>query len=566
MSRAPGRAAPAIRGAGAALGLYLLASVAMFGLPVLDDPAREIVSVGTSPDPGAYVWALEWWPHAISQGLNPFRTDLLFVPDGANLAKAAFVPGAALALWPVTELFGPVVSYNVAMVLSPALSAFTAFLLCRHVTGAFWPSLAGGWLFGWSAYLLGHLVGHLNLVAVFLVPVVALLVLMRLDGDLRPRAFTLLLAGALTGQLLLSTEVLLTLTLFGAAALAAAWWLAPSARRAGIVRALGPIAAAYALMALVTAPYLYYALKGGGPEVDLERARRFSNDLLAFAFPTEYQRLGRRHFHELSTRFTAGAVEGGAYLGAPLLAMVAAFALSAWHRRSTRLLLLVAGITALLSLGSRLHVAGASTMPMPWAAFDGLPLLGGALPARFVMYTALAVSVMAALWLASPAPRPAWRIGLALAAVAFLFPNLSGDYWRGRPHVPAFFADGLHARHLDRDDVVALLPLGIGGNSMLWHAEAGFGFRLAGGYVGDEFPASYREDPLYGTLAFFGPTPDMVANARRFLDDHEVDAVVLAEGHAGPWPAILGRLGLTPQRVGGVLLYRVDQAGARAPP
>jgi hypothetical protein len=546
-----------VKTAGSAFAFYLLASLLMFGLPVLDHPDREVISIGTSTDPGAFVWALRWWPHAITHGLNPFETDLLFVPDGYDVAQAALVPGAALALWPVTAAFGPVVSYNLAMLLAPALAAFFAFLLCRRATGAFWPSLLGGWLFGWSAYVLGQLTGHLNLVLVFLVPAVVLLVWRRLDEEIGPRAFVAWLAAALAGQFLLSTEVFSTLTLFGALTLAAAWWLAPRARRESIVRTAPLVLASYAIAAIVLSPYVYYALKGGGPLVDLARSRKYSNDLLAFGFPTELERVGRRYFNALSLRFGAGYVEGGAYLGLPLLLIVGSFALTTWRRWTTKLLLGVAAVAAVLSLGARLQVAGEQTIPLPWAAADQLRVIGGALPSRFVLLATLAVSVMAALWLAAPSPRRGWRWALAGLAVVCLFPNLGGDYWHGRPGVPAFFSTSLHERYLDRDDVALVLPAGIGGNSMLWHARADLDFRLAGGYVGEQFPASYKDDPLYPTLAHFGRTPDMEANARRFLRAHDVDAVVLDERLTGPWPGIIAALGVHPVRAGGVLLYRV---------
>ena len=546
------------RPAAAALGLYLLGSLLLFGLPVVDHPGSELISVGSSTDPGAYIWALRWVPHAISHGLNPFHTDLLFVPDGTNLAQSgALVPGLGLVLWPVTAAFGPVVAYNLAMLLAPALAAFFCFLLCRRATGAFWPSLLGGWLFGFSAYMLGQLVGHLNLVLVFPVPAAVLLVWKRLDGDIGPRAFVALAALVLVAQFTFSTEVFATLTLFGAFALAAAWWLAPGDRRRAIAGTLPLIALAFALALVLVGPYLYYALRDGGPLVDVARARKYSSDLLAFAFPTEYERLGRRHFFELSTRYQAGPVEGGAYLGLPLLLVVASFAITTWRRWTTRLLAVVAAVAALLSLGARLQVAGSETIPLPWALADQLPGLAGALPARFVLYTTLAVSVMAALWLVAPSPRPLTRWAVALAAVAFLFPNLAGRYWHGRPDVPAFFTSAEHRRHLRSQDVALVLPLGIGGNSMLWHARADFDFRLAGGYVGEDFPESYKQDPLYPSLAFFAEQPNMVAMTRRFLREHDVDAVVLAERHTGPWPRVLGELGLRPARAGGALVYRV---------
>ena len=70
----------------------------------------------------------------------------------------------------------------------PALAAWTAFLLCRRLTeGAFWPSLAGGYLFGFSSYLMAAELTHVHTAAVFLVPVAALLVVRFVQGDLTRR-------------------------------------------------------------------------------------------------------------------------------------------------------------------------------------------------------------------------------------------------------------------------------------------------------------------------------------------------------------------------------------------
>jgi hypothetical protein len=51
--------------------------------------------------------------------------------------------------------------------------------------------------------------------------------------------------------------------------------------------------------------------------------------------------------------------------------------------------------------------------------------------------------------------------------------------------------------------------------------------------------------------------PNMTVHARRFLAEHRVDAVVLDQRLTGPWPGIMAALGVRPQLVGGVLLYRV---------
>jgi len=55
-------------------------------------------------------------------------------------------------------------------------------LLLRHLTRRVWSSLVGGYLFGFSSYMLGQELGHLHATSVFLVPLVALVVLRYVDG------------------------------------------------------------------------------------------------------------------------------------------------------------------------------------------------------------------------------------------------------------------------------------------------------------------------------------------------------------------------------------------------
>jgi len=73
---------------------------------------------------------------------------VVFAPAGYNLAWATGIPGPSLLAYPITRWFGPVVAYNVLWLLAPASAAGAAFLLCRHITGRFWPALLGGYVFG----------------------------------------------------------------------------------------------------------------------------------------------------------------------------------------------------------------------------------------------------------------------------------------------------------------------------------------------------------------------------------------------------------------------------------
>ena len=181
----------------------------------------------------------------------------------------------------------------------------------------------------------------------------------------------------------------------------------------------------------------------------------------------------------------------------------------------------------LLSLGGRLHVAGVRTVPLPWAAFDGFPVAGLALPVRFILAAALAAAILCALWLADSVRRSAGCWALALIAVVTLLPNVSGHYWQSRQRIPAFFESGTYKRHLAHDEIVLILLLGIADNSMLWQAHTRNWFRLAGGYIGEAVAPEYKRDPVFPGLLNGAPVARPEAAYSSFLRRHRVDHVIV---------------------------------------
>src|SRR4029077_8904297 len=130
-------------------------------------------------------------------------------------------------LWPVTRAFGSLVSYNVLMLLAPALAAWAAYLVCPRLTHAFWPSLLGGYLFGFSTYMVGQMDSHVNLVLIFPVPLVLYLVIRRLEGPIGIVAFLAWSFVTLLGLFSISTELFATTALFGAIAFVLALAVGP---------------------------------------------------------------------------------------------------------------------------------------------------------------------------------------------------------------------------------------------------------------------------------------------------------------------------------------------------
>jgi hypothetical protein len=552
----------------AALLLYAVCSLALFGIPVLPDLSGRVIGWGV--DPASHVWFLAWWPHAIASGTNPFLTHVVWAPSGYNLAGSTAMPGPSLVLAPVTALFGPVVSYNLLCLAAPALSAWTAFLLCRRVTCRFAPSLVGGYLFGFSTYELGQLSGHPNLAFVALVPVAVLLVVRRVAGDLSPRRFVMFLTAVLTAQFLVSTEVALTLALFGGLALVLAVALAGVSARPLVVRTTLQVGAAYLLSAVPLAPYLYYAAKGASHSpIYAFYPSFYSTDALNLVVPTPLTVFGQHRFAEIAAKFSGNISEQAGYLGLPAVGAMVAFATSAWRSAWTRLVALMFALVAVASLGPSIRFAGNTMVTGPWAALVHLPLVKYVLPARLMMYAALLTGLAMALWLARAqggAGLQRWaRWVVAGLAVILLLPNLSLPLWHTRLDTPAFFADGLYRDLLEPGEIIVVIPYADRGNSMLWQAQTGFSFRLAEGYVSVVPPPEFSRYSILKTLYDGDLIPNADGELRAFLRDKGVGAIVVQNGREGPWAELFGSIDPQPRSVGGVTLYRVPPSLLQAP-
>jgi len=178
---------------------------------VLAHPDRSVVGLNPSSDFQIMTWSLEWWPWALGHGVDPLHTSLLWAPSGFSTLWMTTIPAPALLAAPLTLAAGPLVSYNVLMLLSIPLAAGAAYLLCFELSGSFLASLAGGLLFGLSPYMLGHTLSqHLNLVFVFPLPLVALFCVRYVRRKTRARRFVPVVALLLLLELGSSLELFMS--------------------------------------------------------------------------------------------------------------------------------------------------------------------------------------------------------------------------------------------------------------------------------------------------------------------------------------------------------------------
>jgi hypothetical protein len=542
----------------AAFGIYLAGSVLLYAVPILGRFGHVFVGAGRG-DARFYAWCFVWWPHALGTGLNPFTPHVIWAPQGLDMAWATGLPGPAIALAPLTLAFGPVVTSNLAAVIGPALAGWAGYLLCRRAADRFWPAFAGGWLIGFSTYMVSQMRGHLDLSLVFPVPLAAYLAVRHAQGELGDRRFTALLALVLVAEFSISTEVFATMTLFGAGTIAGLWWRVPALRgqlrRTAIRTALG-----YAAVGAVLSPYLWYVLVGvpAGP-IRPTLSSRVGEDLLTLVAPRETTLAGGSALHALTRHLEPNLSEDGGYMGLALLAVL----VLAWHRAQrnrdelTRLVTIFGVVAGVLALGPWLRVGGVDThIPLPDIALAHVPILQDALPQRFTLYLWIATGVVVARWLGG-STRTSARPLLAFVLVATtLLPNVFAPGLHEFASVPPYFADGLWHDTVAPGETVLILH-GLKGQEMLWQAATWMGFSIAQGHSGPE-PASFRGDPIWGAIRDDLPgelDPDAFL---AWLHEHHVLAVIADPGSAARWATELSAtLGGMPVQVGGVEVYRV---------
>jgi hypothetical protein len=557
------RSPPSRRGVSAiptwvrALAFYLLMAVLTVGWHAIAHPRTVCACVGTQ-DPAAYMWALAWWPHALIHGLNPFVTHYLWSPTGVNVAQGAMIPTAALAIAPITELAGPIAAYNFLSIASPVLAALTAYLLCRRIVRRELPALAGGYLFGFSAYEFAQLTGHPNLTLIFLIPVMVHVALRRADREISRRAYVVSMALLFALQAGLSTELLAESVGLGAVALLSARFLVPRPQRSQIDGLFVETLGAGLIAVVVISPFLYYALFSGSfPKGAPDLSDKYGLDLLNPFFPTYSTWLGHHDFLSLGLTYEGQNVsEADGYLSIPVVLAFVLWLRTGEHRSVlSRLLAILVVVSFIAALGSHLHIAGQQTVALPFNWIRGLPVIDNIVPSRLVLFTTLAIAVGVAAWLSLPVGRTWGRWLMVIVGTVAIFPNLPIGLYNRPPVNPRFFSTSMYRHYLARRETVLVLPFGENDVSMLWQAETGFYFYMPEGYVSGVVPAPFNVQPTVGQLVANAPPPAPALGS--FIREHHVVHVVVDAVNSGPWPGLLAQLGLHGQLVGGVLLYIV---------
>jgi len=539
----------------------------------------------SSPDPNFYAWCLRWWPYAIEHGLNPWFSHQIGAPAGYSLAWVTTAPPLALLASPITVTAGPVVAFNLLTVLGPPLAGWAAFVLCRRLTGRFWPALVGGAVFGFSAYEMNHgSAGQLNLIYSLLLPILAFLVVVWRDHRISDRRFVVLAGLLMAVQFYLFLETFADLTVMLVVALLIGLLVAGRAHRPRLLRLTRLLAFGYAIAILLAVPYLVYALANKPPRVTAVTGM----DLVSVVVPRPGGTFGARWLAHLATG--PPHASRATYIGVPLLVLVILLAASRWSSRLVRFLTFLLVFTMVAALGSALYVDGHRLFSLPWSGLFGLPIVRNAYPLRLMLFAFLALAAATALFLAgrdigagrnagagpnagagrNSAPRTRsrrrlwiWcRWLLAALVVAAIAEDTPAFDIAPQTTVPRFVTAGEYRDYL-RPGEIAVVVSGVRNAGMLWQAKSGYYWRLAGGFVNAFI--THRTDLPKPVQNLVDATPADVAQFERYVRADHIGAILLDAHHDPTWAGIFHRMGLTGQRVGGVLIYPTSGCAACRP-
>jgi hypothetical protein len=389
-------------------------------------------------DPILNTWILWWNAHAVPFTREWWNPPIFFPVHGA-LALSEHLAGIAPIATPL-QLAGasPLAAYNVALILSFALSGFFAFLLVLRLTGSRLAAACGGLAFGFGPYRGGQL-AHLQVLTSQWMP----LILLGLHTFVAPRRTR--------GQILDREKERNSrsdprraagwLGVFGAAWLVQALsngyyllflpvlialWIAWFVDWRREPRTGAAILAAWAIASLPLVPMLleyrtvHRAMVLTRPQDEI---RHFSATASSFVQASPMVRLRPGD--------TPKSDEDYLYPGVTVPALIAAGAVAMLLRRSRQPVFAfyaaAAGVMWLLAFGPAAPDEGLRAVLRPYTLLSHLPGFEGLrVPARFAMLATLAAAIAAGLAAAFLAPQ---RRSRRAAFGAVVLAGLAADGW-----------------------------------------------------------------------------------------------------------------------------------------
>jgi hypothetical protein len=487
---------------------YLAAAVALNWRLWLGLGTMTAVGDPGPADNDLMAFFLRYTADAIAHGHLPaLVTTALNAPNGISLMWNTSVLFPAVALTPVTLLGGPLASLAVFATLGYAGSAAAMYWVLRRHGASVLAGTLGGAVFGFSPGMVNAGIAHYQIQFAVFVPLMLEAVLSVIAGRGSP-----LLAGAWLGvlaaaQLFTGEEMISNAAIAGLVLVVV---LAVSRPSAVLARLRGTaiglvVAAAVALLLCAHALWIQFhgpLTEHGSPWLIAQHG----NGLGAFVNPQAQLLFHTASSAAYAASHGANAAEYLAYLGPPLLILVAGVAIRYWRDLRVRAAAVTWAVLEALSLG-----VNGPLLPFHW--LQGLPLLGDMLPSRLSITADGAAAAVLAFGLdlaLSSAPRTAGPprrgvslrraapVVVALLAVLPLVPRPVAAVTAAQ--VPAGWDTVFTRLHLPANASVLVVPAPYShqGEAMLWQADTGQPGGLVAGWFLGPLPSGLAVPSYWG--------------------------------------------------------------------
>lgn len=539
-------------------------------------------------DVAEQVWFLGWLPHALVHLQNPFITHALFAGSGGvNLMVNTSEFGPALLLSPFTLLGGPILAFNVGVVLAPVVSAWAMFELLRRLVPQRTVAVGVALAWAYSPYVLANLPsGRFHQTVAIAPPLVVLLCLDLVEGRRSPRAVGLLGSALVVIQFFTGSEQLAMVAVAAGVGLVVLLAICPAFVVLHWRRGAEALVVAGAVSSVVLAYPL--AVEFFGPRHTTGRPWgwifEYGDPLATVVSAPRLLGVGAAHAELVGT---PGAVTVPlAYLGWGLVLVAIGGTAWLWRRARTRAVAITGLCLAVAQLGVTVQSSPSVTLASwaPWRLVATLPVFEQLIPDRFAQLTAFAVLLLAAWTFAALASleqrsRTARRTLASVAAVVAFTPWVLAAPvpMPSTTSLPALSWFDQFAATVANHARVLVLPYpdaGLGSSSapMTIQAMERFRFDLVGGYVlvptTSSSASAWLVPPTGGEAALqqfmwiFGVSPPSSAEraaVARVLRERRVDDVVLLPiigDNALAEAKLVATMGRSPGIYGGILLWR----------
>ena len=405
--------------------------------------------IGQVGDNVYFVWLIGWFKKAIFElHVNPFDIWFLNYPAGWSLAYTEITPINLLLAMPFSFLGGPVLSYNMAMMLTFVISGLAMYFWIYRLTRRIDAALIAGTIYAFLPYHFAHfLIGHLNLSGTQWFP----FYFMGLYDLLQARRWDwkpVLLGGISLGLIGLTSQYYLYMTMIISAFLVICYLVFIKKNLIKDIQfwkrmaVMGLVALPILIMAVT--PFVMLNRQGGMPDRNISIVRLYS------ASPTDFILPSTDHFiwgQWIGDHFNRDLwIEGTFYIGL----VSGALAILAWLKRKelrqerlVRLMVWGSVFAFILAMGITFHWLGEEVMiPTPVFLLERLqrsefpiPLLGYFMflvfplyaklraTMRFGFFVLLFMSIMAGIgsaWLLKQVKRK-WQPGFMLLILGLVF-------------------------------------------------------------------------------------------------------------------------------------------------